>query len=160
MSGHEGCGPGCEGHEATELDFVFYEIEMFRTAYEAWQQYSEDGFLNNSFLEVFLLHFRALHEFLHSDGELPEGALEAQEFFDTEEEYEGFLKDRCGDEDLAYLVRQDARAHKRLAPLTLSRLEDMEEWDIHKIHDAMNKSIEAFIQTVPDLCADQEEPAP
>lgn len=162
MNDGNGCGAGCEGHEGheghecTDLDFVRYEIEMFRTAYQAWLQYSDDGFLNNSFLEVFLLHFRTLHDILHRDGPGAKDLLDVAGLFDSDESYQTFLAGRCKGEDLDYLKVQDGRAGLKLGRLTRTRIDDTAEWDIHKIHETMDKSVVAFLAGRPDACCDDE----
>jgi len=157
----EDCGAGCagdegdEGQEFTAADFVRYEIDMFRTAYKAWEQYKEDGFLNNGFLEIILVHFRALHNLLHKDGVQPDGTAGIREFFTSDAAFDDFVQSRCAGDDLAYLGAQEARADIKLAPLTRARMDDMDEWDIHRIYELTDKSIEAL-----EICAPESFPVP
>ncbi|MBI5886712.1 MAG: hypothetical protein HZB85_09075 [Deltaproteobacteria bacterium] len=157
----DNCGAGCaqdeghEGHDFSAADFVRYEIDMFRTAYTAWEQYKDDGFLNNVFLEVLLVHFRALHSLLHKDGAVPNGAVGLREFFSSDVSLEDFMQSRCAGDNLAYLNAQDARAAVKLGPLTRERMDDMAEWDIHKIYELTDKSIEALM-----ICAPETFPEP
>lgn len=148
-------GEGHEGHDFTAADFVRYEIDMFRTAYTAWEQYKDDGFLNNGFLEIFLVHFRALHNLLHKEGAKPDGLLGVREFFPSDAAFGDFVQSRCAGDDLAYLGAQEARAAVKLAPLTRERMDDMAEWDIHRIFELTDKSIEALM-----ICAPETFPEP
>lgn len=164
----EKCGAGCddgqEEYQITPADFVRYEVDMFKTAYKAWQEYNDDGFLNNSFLEVFLIHFRTLHYLLNNIGARPADEVNVRQFFASDATYYDFTQARCQGADLAYLVEQEARANVKFGALTEGRMEDMESWDIHKVFEAMDKSITALITYAPetfpvsehDECSDPE----
>ncbi|OGQ52143.1 MAG: hypothetical protein A3J24_12225 [Deltaproteobacteria bacterium RIFCSPLOWO2_02_FULL_53_8] len=145
-----GSDDGQEEYVITPADFVRYEIDMFRTSYKAWQEYNDDGFLNNGFLEVFLIHFRTLHKLLHNDGACPAGEVDARQFFPSDAAFYDFKTARCQGADLDYLAEQEGRANVKFGPLTQARMDDMEAWDIHKVYDAMDKSITALTTFAPD----------
>lgn len=159
-----GSEEGQEEYQITAADFVRYEIDMFKTSYKAWQEYNDDGFLNNSFLEVFLIHFRTLHYLLNSDGTRPADEINARQFFPSDAAFYDFKLARCQDADLAYLVEQEGRANVKFGALTQIRMDDMQPWEIHKIFEAMDKSITALTTHAPETfpvseheeCSDSE----
>lgn len=164
----EKCSAGSEDgqqeYQITAADFVRYEIDMFKTSYKAWQEYNDDGFLNNSFLEVFLIHFRTLYYLLHNDGTRPAEEVAVRQFFPTDAAFFDFTQARCHGADLAYLVEQEGRANTKFGALTQSRMDDMQSWDIHKVFDALDKSITALTTYAPETfpvseheeCSDSE----
>jgi hypothetical protein len=127
---------------------LFYEIWMFETLAQtmALGIAGRGNVINNSLLEAFAIHVRALIGFFYSENPRKDDII-ADDFFTS---LTGWQKIRPPKTKL--LDKAKKRADKEIAHLTYTRLDITPEdkhWDFVQIYDDLQVLIKLFLKSIP-----------
>lgn len=129
---------------------LFYEIGMFRRLVQGMaSRIAGESIVNNALLESFAIHVRNLIYFFYTDVPKKEDDNIAKYYFT---EWESVRPSKTEVLEKAY-----ARANKEIAHLTFSRLDvtpEKKQWDFESISIDLNKTIEKFLELVPENLLD------
>lgn len=132
---------------------VHYEFWMLASTANALASgIAVQGWLPNALLESFVIHLRALSDFLYAKEARPDDVL-AGDFFAPE----GWSKLRPVESEL--LKKARLRAHKEIVHLTYARLNvtpETKPWMFIEIANAMHSVLEVFLQHVPKHLLSEE----
>jgi hypothetical protein len=135
-----------ELREAT--NHIHYEISMLYSLAGGLASgiAGQGNTLHNALLESFIVHGRALIDFLYPPNKPKNDAVIAADFFNTQEEWE---KLRPGQSEI--LKKAKKRAHKEVAHLTYDRQKvTLEEkgWNFLEISHEIQEVIKIFLENI------------
>jgi hypothetical protein len=127
---------------------LFYEVWMFETLAQgmALGIAGRGNVINNSLLEAFAIHVRALIGSFYSEKPRPDDII-AEDFFTNPGEWQKIRPLKTG-----LLNKAKTRADKEVAHLTYTRLDITPEdkhWDFAKICNDLQVLINLFLNTIP-----------
>ncbi|ODS35012.1 MAG: hypothetical protein A7316_04610 [Candidatus Altiarchaeales archaeon WOR_SM1_86-2] len=131
--------------------FLEWESQLYFAAIpKMLQNQNISGIVRNAFIEVFLLHFRTLYDFFYEPKKHNDDIL-AKHFIITESRLKIFEDNRTLKEELK---EYKTRANKQLAHISFDRINkyvgEEKIWPIRDIYSKMEKTIQAFILSLPD----------
>lgn len=126
---------------------LYYEIWMFQTLSQAMALgIAGEGPINNSLLESFTIHVRALIGFFYSENPRNDDII-AEDFFKNENDWHNIRPIKT-----EILDKAKRRADKEVAHLIYNRLEvtpEKKHWEFIKIFDDLQALVNIFIENVP-----------
>jgi hypothetical protein len=127
-------------------DHLFYEIWMFQTLAQGMSSgMAGIGAINNSLLESFAIHVRALIGFFYPENPRSDDIL-AEDFFENEGTWKSLQPVKT-----ETLSNAKKRADKEIAHLTYTRLDltpEQKSWEFLKIFDDLQVPIKVFLGNV------------
>jgi hypothetical protein len=127
-------------------DHLYYDIWMLNSmAGVLASRIAGKGPLENALLESFIVHMRALIDFLYPNGPKKDAVI-AADFFNTQEEWEKLRPDQS-----EMLKKAKKRAHKEVAHLTYDRQKVTPEekgWNFLEISQEIQEVIKIFMGNI------------
>lgn len=132
---------------------LHYEVWMLASTANALASgIAVQGWLPNALLESFVIHLRALSDFLYAEAKKPDDVL-ASDFFGPEE----WSKLRPVESEL--LKKARLRAHKEIVHLTYERLNvtpETKPWMFIEIANEIHSVLGVFLQHAPKHLLSEE----
>ena len=127
---------------------LFYEIWMFETLAQtmALGIAGRGNVINNSLLEAFAIHVRALIGFFYSESPRKDDII-ADDFFTSPNDWQKMRPQKT-----ELLDKAKKRADKEVAHLTYTRLDitpEQKHWDFVKIYNDLQVLIKLFLNNIP-----------
>jgi len=135
---------------------LYYEIWMFQSLAQGMASgIAGAGPINNSLLESFAIHVRALIGFFYSENPRTDDII-AEDFFENQNDWQ-----RVRPLKTQILDTAKKRADKEVAHLTYNRLDvtpEQKPWEFLKIFDDLQAPIKIFLDNVSKdlLCSNWE----
>ncbi len=124
-----------------------YELWMLQSVSTALAGgIAQNGWLANALLESFIIHVRALLEFLYSETPREDDVVAADYFPNAE------MWDQCRPPMSQTLLRAKRRVGKEVAHLSYARLgvaPEEKQWPFLEIANDVNAAMRVFIENVP-----------
>ncbi|MBK9928198.1 MAG: hypothetical protein IPP66_23265 [Anaerolineales bacterium] len=133
-----------QGQLRDASNHLFYEIWMFQTLAKGMASgIAGNGAINNSLLESFAIHVRALIGFFYSDNPRPDDII-AEDFFENDNEWKNIRPVIT-----EILINAKKRADKEIAHLTYNRLDitpEQKPWEFIRIFSNLQAPIKIFLE--------------
>jgi hypothetical protein len=129
-------------------DHLHYEISMFQSLVQGMASgIAGNSVINNSLLESFGIHVRALVWFFYAEKPYPDDVI-AEDFFLSASEWQLARPSLT-----QVLETAKKRADKEIAHLTYARLDvtpEQKPWEFLPIFSDMNRVVGIFLNTIPE----------
>ena len=102
------------------------------------------GVIHNALVESFLIHARILIEFLYKDQPYQD-TVRASQYFTSKSPWKSIQPPKT-----ELLEKTEKDAHKYLAHLTYTRLQEKKQWPYIKIANDIKAVLQVFYKNLPD----------